>query len=264
MATSDSVGAGYALLLQDLGRNFTDNKWIEPNKAHAANLGKALGQLHAHRWGRNADPEGPHDLEAAFQRYLSHVSLGLDPIFEAMSNDLDGAARTRLVRALGADAERMLARALTGKGLTLVHGDPNPTNVLTRNMSADASTGGIPLYLIDRQPFDWSLRVWLGASDLIYAVVPFWPESHRRAFQNTLLSAYHQSLLDNGVTDYSWEALNEDWKACACIAAFTAIEWGSDPASLVKMRGLWEKQLNRALVLLEDCDAGNNESLRQS
>jgi hypothetical protein len=252
-ATAQSMGQSYALFLEDLTADHTDHKQIEPVESHAAKLGHALGQLHAYRWGCSADPEGPHNLQSDFSRFLAHVSKGLEPILDELGDTLDVASRARLINVFDTDADRMLQRALSGKGLTLVHGDPNPTNVLT---SKSPHKKRPPLYLIDRQPFQWSLRLWLGASDLVYAVVPFWPEGHRRALQKTLLLRYHQALLANGVQSYSLQDLQDDWEVSACMAAFTAIEWGADPASLKDMKWLWEKQLRRALSFLQDCDAG--------
>lgn len=251
--TSQSVGQGYALFLEDLGADYSDHKLIEPNDTHASGLGCALGQLHAHHWGDSSDPDGPNDLNSDFARFLSHVSQGLEPILNELGDTLDASSRARLIKVFDTDADRMLQRAMAGNGLTLVHGDPNPTNVLT---SKSLHKGRPPLFLIDRQPFQWSLRLWLGASDLIYAVVPFWPEKHRRLLQETLLLNYHQTLLANGVQGYSLDDLYEDWRICACMAAFTAIEWGSDPGSLKNMKWLWEVQLRRALSFLEDCDTG--------
>ncbi|WIV49746.1 phosphotransferase [Marivivens sp. LCG002] len=253
MATSESIGQGYALFLEDLGRGFVDNKPIKPDEAHAEALGRALGKLHAHHWGLLGDPEGPHDLETDFERFLAHVSKGLGPILDALGDTLDAPSRARLRKVFDTDADRMLQRAMTVNGVTLVHGDPNPTNVLT---PIARPIGPLPLYLIDRQPFEWSLRLWLGASDLVYAAVPFWSVEDRRALQRPLLLNYHQELLANGVEAYTLGDLEEDWRACACIAAFTAIEWGSDPSSLKDMRWLWEAQLRNALSLIEDCDAG--------
>lgn len=252
--TSESKGQSYALFLEDLSVGYTDNKMIDPTDAHAANLGHALGQLHAHHWGHDADPEGRHDLKSDFGGYLAHVSKGLEPVLHEMGDALDTSSRARLHSLFDTDAERILERAIAGNSLTLVHGDPNPTNVLT---CTTHQKGRPPLFLIDRQPFDWSMRVWLGASDLVYAAVPFWSEEHRRALQTTLLQSYHRSLVANGVENYSLVDLQEDWRVCACMAAFTAIEWGSDPKSLTGMKWLWEKQLRRALMLLEDCDVGN-------
>lgn len=135
----------------------------------------------------------------------------------------------------------------------IVNSDPNPTNVLTCKMPGQHRQ---PLYLLDRQPFSWSLRLWLAASDLVYAAVPFWPVEHWRRLQLTLLAQYYKTLLANGVQSYTWDDLLRDWEICACMAAFAAIKWGCDPASLKEMKWLWKRQLRRALVLLEDVDAG--------
>jgi hypothetical protein len=252
-ATNQSAGNGYALFLEDLCAEYTNNKSIKPSAPHAANLGAALGKLHAHRWGADADPEGPHDLEAEFARFMAHVSTGLDPILEEAGPALASSARARLLKVFGDDSAAMLDRAMAGNGLSLVHGDPNPTNVLSRR---NANGRNPSLYLIDRQPFDWALRVWLGAADLIYAAVPYWGEDARRANQNSLLQGYHRALLESGVRDYSWDDLQADWRICACMAAMKAVEWGSDPDDLKNMKWLWERQLDRALSLLEDCDTG--------
>jgi hypothetical protein len=252
-ATADSAGHGYAIFLEDLCADYTSNKGITPTAGHAANLGTALGRLHAHSWGPDAAPEGPHDLEADFQKFMAHVSAGLDPVLDEMADALAPSARARLTSVFDEDTSRMLDRAMEGKGLALVHGDPNPTNVLT-----PLAAGGprAPLYLIDRQPFAWSLRLWLGASDLIRAAVPYWSEDRRRALQATVLERYHRALLENGVRTYSRDDLQADWNFCTCMAAATAVEWGNDPDALKDMKWLWERQLKRALALLEDCDAG--------
>ncbi len=254
--TTESLGAGYALLLEDVSLTHRDNKMIEPTPTHAAKLGAALGRLHSFRWGPTADTEGAHDLAGALDRYLAHVSSGISPIFDAMGDDLDNTSRKRLVQAFEVDAPNMLNRALKGDGVALLHGDPNPSNVLTQ---VEDGTLNAPLYLIDRQPFEWSLRLWLSASDLVYAVVPFWPVEHRRLLQQNLLKDYFLALGEAEISDYTWEALMEDWRACACIAAFTALEWGTNPNSLKDMKWLWERQMERAVCFLRDCDAGGEE-----
>lgn len=253
VATAQSGGMGYALFLEDLSADYTSNKGITPTAGHAEHLGTALGRLHAHRWGAEADPDGPHDLEADFQRFMAHVSTGLDPVLDTLGDALAPSGRARLVKVFDDDGPRMLDRAMEGEGLALVHGDPNPTNVLVPRAG---TRPGQPLYLIDRQPFEWALRLWLGASDLVYAAVPFWGEDNRRAHQKTVMQSYHGALLEGGVRDYSLEDLRDDWCICACMAAFTAVEWGADPESCIEMKWLWERQVNRALTLFEDCDAG--------
>ena len=60
--------------------------------------------------------------------------------------------------------------------MSLLHGDLNPTNILT------PKTADTPVYFLERQPFDWSLTYGLGAYDLAYFLVIWWPEDIRRLF----------------------------------------------------------------------------------
>ncbi|WP_375262870.1 phosphotransferase [Palleronia sp.] len=249
-----SVGAGYALLLADLTADYIDNKVIPPTAAHARRLGGALGKLHAHRRGVAGDPDGPHNLDADLDRYLDHVAKGLEPVLEVLGNEIDAPSRDRLRRVFDEDVERMRRRARTGEGVALLHGDPNPTNVLTHRNQTDPALGGPALYLIDRQPFTWSLRLWLGAIDLVHASVPYWSPKARRDHEHDLMRGYHHALLEGGVSDHSWERLVEDWRACLCQGALIAVEWGAESDGIENMRWLWQDQLNRALQAMLDWD----------
>jgi hypothetical protein len=251
VAAGESLGAGYALLLADLTASHTDNKRIRPTGPHARRLGHALGTLHAHRWGAEADPDGPHDLDAEFDRYLAHTARGLGPVLGALGEALDATDRDRLARVFDEDVARMQERARAGTGVALLHGDPNPTNVLKARDTDDARP---PLYLIDRQPFAWSLRLWLGAIDLVKASVPFWTREERRLHERALLEGYHAALLEGGVADFPWFRLVADWRACLCHAAVVGVEWGADVKTLESMRWLWERQVDRALGALADWD----------
>jgi len=253
LTVAESLGAGYALLLADLTTGYIDNKLIEPTAEHAKRLGRALGRLHAHRWGPHADPEGPHNLDADLDRCLAHVSLGLVPVLDTLGDTIHAKDRDRLNRVFNEDVQQLRSRVREGDGLTLVHGDPNPTNVLTPRL-AGSEDGESVLYLIDRQPFAWSLRVWLGVSDLVHASVPYWQIDTRRQYEGILLESYHAALVESGVADYPRQALVADWRGCLSHAVMIAIEWGADPASLDTMRWLWEAQLIRALAALEDWD----------
>ena len=50
--------------------------------------------------------------------------------------------------------------------------------------------GDRPIYLIDRQPFNWSLTTWLGVYDLAYAIVLDWPSELRERFEILTLERY--------------------------------------------------------------------------
>ena len=61
-----------------------------------------------------------------------------------------------------------------GNGFRLIHGDINPGNLLISHKGFD------PIYIIDRQPFDWSLTTWLGVYNLSYFIVHWWDIDTRR------------------------------------------------------------------------------------
>ena len=59
------------------------------------------------------------------------------------------------------------------------------------------------IYIIDRQPFDWSLTTWLGVYDLAYAMLIDWDTPTRRALEWPVLRRYHDELRRRGVMGYS-------------------------------------------------------------
>jgi Ser/Thr protein kinase RdoA (MazF antagonist) len=131
-------------------------------------------------------------------------------------------------------------------GACLVHGDVNPGNVLLPRAGAG------PVYLIDRQPFEWSLTRWLGVSDLAYLMCAFWPAEQRRARERRMLSRYHAGLLALGVRGYDFDALWDDYRLCAMQTAHVAIEWCVLAGDRERMRWLWSAQLERAFAAMDD------------
>lgn len=110
--------------------------------------------------------------------------------------------------------------------------------------------------MIDRQPFDWSLVVWLGVSDVAYMMVHWWDTELRRQYEMPILRHYHSSLQRQGVENYSWEQLFWDYRLCAVQSIYVATEWCSDASATHKMRWVWLPQLQKALQAYADlhCD----------
>ena len=254
--------AGYLVLLADLSATHRDRKLVAPTGPHARALGAALARLHAHRWRRDRDRTGRAVLEGTLERFVGHVRAGLAPVLAELDGAL-GEPRTRALRAcLDAPVGTLRRRLADPIGIVLVHGDPNPTNVLTPiaedaapaplPAGADASAGDDGLRLIDRQPFAWSPRVWPAAADLVGASVPWWTPEERRALEPELLAGYHRTLAGRGVRDYPWRRLVEDYRTCLPHAVWTGVEWGTDAAALRDMRFLWSAQVERGLAAVED------------
>ncbi|GAB5389765.1 MAG: hypothetical protein Alpg2KO_27330 [Alphaproteobacteria bacterium] len=227
---------GYWLLLQDLSATHRDNKDIRPDTAIVSGFAQSIGRLHAHHFNARSDSADQ------FRRFMGHVSTGLSPLFEHLEDDLSAPDRDLIQHVFDTHPDRMLARLADAHGQCLLHGDANPTNLLS------PITGEGQHYLIDRQPFDWSLRNGPGAIDLITQSVPFWPRADRRMHEGKLLSVYHQAL---GQSGYSLQDLWDDYRLCLPHTLYMAVEWCSDPEDLTGMQWLWQAQLQRALDALK-------------
>lgn len=229
---------GYHLLLDDLGPSH-QTAWDLDPASFAVPLATAVARLHAAGWN-----EPPAD--GAIDRYAAHVRIGLAPLLELTADTLPAADRAALLAALYDLEPRFTARLATG-ALTVLHGDVNPGNTLVpRDPSA-----ALPLYLLDRQPFDHSLRTWIGAWDLAYPMVLFWEPADRRRLEADVLATYRATLAAAGVT-ISAADLRRDYQLAIVQCLAHAVSWLSEPADRLTKRWVWELQLTRALAALAD------------
>jgi hypothetical protein len=129
------------------------------------------------------------------------------------------------------------------QGMSLLHGDLNPTNILT---PAGRDT---PLYFLDRQPFDWSLTYGVAASDLAYFMIPWWPETTRQECEYEILRCWHEALC---APDYSWSEAQADWRLSVEQCLNVPMEWCSKPATLEAMQWLWQAQFARVQSALAE------------
>lgn len=214
---------GYHLLLEDLSGTHHDRRDVAPTLEHGRALAQALAALHKHHWQSRPAPG-----DAVLNRYLDEVRPGL-PAMEAATGRAFTARHA-------AHEQAFRARWADPQGMTLLHGDLNPTNVLTPK---DAEA---PALCLDRQPFDWSLTYGLAVYDLAYATVPWWPEPIFRAHQHAILRHWHEQLDQPG---YSWAQAQQDWRLSVAQCLDVPLEWCSKPDTLTTMRWLWEAQLTR-------------------
>ncbi len=235
------AGGGYCLVLEDLSATHAGDAPVSLPYGQA--LGSAAARLHAPHWGAEAlaragfAPPGEEEL----RRFVSHVQRGYAPLRDVLGADLPAPWHRALERMNAPLHGAMAARARRPEGMTLVHGDLNPGNVL-----APVRWPG-EVFLLDRQPFDWSLTRWLGVSDLAYAMVLFWQPGERRALQEPVLRHYQRTLGELGV-EYAWERVLADyrWGVAGCV--WQAVEWLVEPGDRTPMRWLWEPQLERSMA----------------
>lgn len=240
----------YHLLLEDLTQTHgpcwekrADGEYIYP-------VAEGLGALHACHWAtadsRPASLGWP--LDDQLGRYFDHILPGV-PLLLAELKDAVDPALLELAKTL---ADRLPAklyqRAQNSNGLTLVHGDPNPGNILAPLAGPTAGK----TYLIDRQPFDWSLTTWLGVSDLAYAVALWWEPELRRQHEVKILATYYASLRENGVSGYTWEQLWLDYRLAVMQCIFIPFEWALLESDRRNMRWVWEPEFRRILAATQD------------
>jgi len=167
-------------------------------------------------------------------------------MIETLGDTLDPAWRRALVEIFARHPAQMLERTRDSTGFTLIHGDPNPGNILA------PIDGAGPVYLVDRQPFDWSLTTWLGVGDMAYVMVHWWESERRRELELPILHHYHAALERRGVAGYAWEQLLRDYRLTAVQSVYVATEWCVLEEDRTRVRWNWEPQLRKAMTAFFD------------
>lgn len=216
-------GVGYHLLLEDLAKTHVDHKLVAPGLSHGLAVAEALGRLHRHHWCSRPAPD-----HCALDRYLDEVRPGLQP--------MERVTGCRLRERFEAHEKVFRHRWSMPHGMSLLHGDLNPTNILAP-IGRDA-----PVYFLDRQPFDWSLTYGVAASDLAYFMIPWWPEATTRDCEHAILRRWYEAL---DMPDYRWSQAQDDWRLSVEQCLNVPMEWCSKAATLESMQWLWHAQFLR-------------------
>ncbi|MBP6472726.1 MAG: hypothetical protein KBE23_00725 [Chloroflexi bacterium] len=237
----------YHLLLDDLSETHTEAYNKTPTLGYGLALAEGFAALHGRWWGaaRLAEVDEPIHSADHIQRFVDIAAPGADYILAQFSHELEP-HWPDLVRSLYAHhPQRLIARTQNDNGFTLIHGDAGPYNILVPR------EGERPIYLIDRQPFDWSLTTWLGVYDLVYALVIDWETDLRRSLELPILKHYYHCLRQRGIKGYTWEQLWADYRLMAPLGVYIATEFCRGGIN-EPMRWVWLPMLQRALTACDD------------
>ncbi|MBK8900760.1 MAG: phosphotransferase [Anaerolineaceae bacterium] len=249
-AAYDPTQHRYHLLLDDLSATHQAGYDKVPNLTHGQALAEALASLHARWWG----PARLGEIGAAvhdathLQRFVAIGAPGLPHVLEQFGSKLKPHWPEQIGRIFAQLPGKLAARAGDRTHFTLLHGDANPGNMLVPK-----DGGERPLYLIDQQPFDWSITTWAGAFDLAYVMALYWPTDLRRTLEIPVLRHYQLQLAARGVADYAWAQLHADYRLCVALMVPVAVEYmrdGGDPDWNDFRFGL----VQRTLTAFEDLD----------
>lgn len=228
----------YHLLLDDVSETHIEAADKAPTLEYGLALAEGLAVMHARWWGASRFSEAGAAMHTAqhIQRFVGKSEPGAAHILKRFTAGLEphwpDAIRTLFAR----HPPAIIARTLDDNGFTLVHGDVGHHNILVPR------SGDRPVYIIDRQPFEWSLTTWLGVFDLVYAMVLDWEVDTRRQMEIPVLKRYHDQLIRHGVNGYSWDQLVDDYRLCAPMSVYVASEYFSADVQ--------EKWLSTTLLML--------------
>jgi hypothetical protein len=218
----------YHLLLDDLSETHQAAFDLRPSLAHGQALAEALAILHAHWWGeaRLTQIGATFHDAAHIRRFVEMGVPGIPHALTVFGDQLESHWPDLIHQLFTTLPVSLAARAHDTSHFTLIHGDPNPGNMLVPKGKEQS------LYLIDQQPFDWSLTTWLGAFDLAYVMALYWPVELRRGLEIPVLRHYHQTVTARGVQGYAWEQLYDDYRLSVALMVPIAVEYmrdGGDP-----------------------------------
>lgn len=239
----------YHILLDDVSETHTTAGEKAPTLGYGLALAEGFAVLHARWWGGERLAEAGASMHSAshIQQYAAIAEPGVAHIVGRFAGQLELHWPDAMRELYARHPQAMIARTAGSNGFTLIHGDPNEHNILVPRL------GDRPVYLIDRQPFDWSLTVWLGIYDLTYAMVLDWPTETRRQCEMPVLQRYHATLIENGVRDYSWEQLFDDYRLCVPMCVYVATEFCRGGIN-ERWIDTWLTMLKRALTACDDLD----------
>lgn len=239
----------YHLLLDDVSATHIDSSQKEPTLEFGLALAEGLASLHARWWGvdRLAEANAPIHNAAFIQQFVAIAEPGVAHILDAFTPALKPHWPTLLHELYAQHPQAIIKRSQDANGFTLIHGDAGEHNILVPRI------GERPIYIIDRQPFNWSLTTWLGVYDLVYAMVIDWPLATRRLYEEAVLEQYHAQLLQNGVTGYTWQQLVADYRLMVPMCVYIATEYCRGGINQRWIR-YWLPMLKKILTACDDLD----------
>jgi hypothetical protein len=165
---------------------------------------EALAKVHAFWWEH---PNVGSGIGKVFDRswltdFVNKLNEDVEIFIDAAGDLLRPDQREAYDLMLGA-AEKIWGRLTDARALTATHGDAHWWNFL---YPIDPQTHSVHV-------FDWHLwHIDLGARDLAFLLALGGFAEPRPELESDLIRAYHEALVANGVGNYSWEDLWEDYR----------------------------------------------------
>jgi len=233
--------------MDDVSETHVESAEKEPTLGYGLALADGLAILHARWWGEDllAEAGAAMHSESHIQRFVGFSASGAEQILRHLPHELKPEWQSSLREIFAEFTQVIIKRVADQNGFTIIHGDVGSKNVLVPRQ------GDRPIYIIDRQPFNWSLTIWLGVYDIAYAIILDWDVETRRQHEIAILKHYHEHLIENSVQNYTWEQLYRDYKICVVMCVYIATEYCRDGVNK-RWLHVWLTMLRRALTACDD------------
>jgi hypothetical protein len=244
---AESADESYMLLMEDLsGLTLGDQVvGVTPQQARAALVG--LAAHHARFW--NADGLEDADFIPVINGPLNQAGSAIYdaslPGFMAAFGESIKPELAEFVAGYSA-ARPQILEDLAAMPHTLVHFDFRADNLFF------ADDGSVVV-------IDWqAISQGGGAADVGYFISQNLSTEDRRAHEADLLHAYHDTLVANGVTDYDYETLLNDYRVgVSCGWMIPVLAVGSLDFTSERAIALWTAVVERTQNALLDHGAGS-------
>ena len=211
----DAATGDFVILMEDLAPAASPDQIAGISLVELTAAVDAIATLHAHWWGDPRLAELRAIMPSAAEPPYAYVAENYRACLPAALAGLRARGHEPLARVaenIGGAIEAMLA-AITTEPVTLAHGDFRVDNLMFRQTPA-----GPALTVVD-----WQVVMQVrGPFDLGYLMGGAAPTHLRRAQEMALLRRYHDTLTRHGVTGYSFEACQLDYRRAVL---FSLVYW---------------------------------------
>ena len=199
----DPETGDYALLMEDLGRGRLVDDIGGISGVDAEAVVEAIAVFHARWWGRTDLEQArwlpkPIDRAAMEEGFMRQAQKFLERYGGQVDDEF------REVISLYSKKLMPILEAASSPPLTLIHGDLN-----TANIFFDTEFRGCAVTAIDWQ----STARGKAATDISSLAAVGLTVNLRRAIEDRLLLLYHTTLVSEGVTGYSMDQLQADYRS---------------------------------------------------
>lgn len=191
---------------------------LPPYEHECEQIIDGLADIHAYWWNH------PHlettfatiPEEAAIRNNIAENAEHYKEFAEFLKDRLMSWQREIYEAIIAALPELLVARYATQSHFTLVFEDVHIGNFLYPKRDGD------PLYFIDWE--QWGVD--LAMNDLAYMMAMFWSQERRNYLEYRYLERYFRRIKTNGVTTFTWDDLQYDYRLCIMRHLLTVVwQW---------------------------------------